>query len=248
MNLPSDANELAKRWRFEPTEELAGGVCSRVFADDSRVLKVPFQGEELTTGRLAAERMSGNGGVRVHQSDEASGALLMDRLGPSLDKSTISEEGRIDVFLTIAKRIQSLPSEGLLPLDRYFPPSSLRDRLIDTAPTIAFIHGDLHHFNILAAGDEWLAIDPKGLVGEPAAEAAAYIGNPAGQLLQVDDLRGLTKMRIEALAGGLGVDPFRVWAWSLVRALDSDNPEDEENRRLVSALKSLEWAEELRTH
>lgn len=110
MNLPHDANRLAKRWRFEPTEELAGGVSSRVFADDSRVLKVPFQGEELTTGRLAAERMSGHGGVRVHESDEASGALMMDRLGPSLDNSIISEERRIEVFRTIAKRIQFLPT------------------------------------------------------------------------------------------------------------------------------------------
>lgn len=248
MNLPHDANRLAKRWRFEPTEELPGGVCSRVYAGPNHVLKVPYQGEELTTGRIAAERMSGNGGVWIHESDEASGALLMDRLGSSLDKSTIGEEKRIEVFLTIAKRIQSLSTEGLLPLDRYFPLSVLRDRLIDTAPASGFLHGDLHHFNILAAEDAWLAIDPKGLVGDPAAEAAAYIGNPAGLLSQVDDLRGLTKMRIEALAGGLGVDPFRVWAWSLVRALDCDDPEDEESRTLVSALRTLAWAEELRTH
>jgi streptomycin 6-kinase len=33
------------------------------------------------------------------------------------------------------------------------------------------LHGDLHHENILAAEREpWLAIDPKGVVGEPARE------------------------------------------------------------------------------
>ena len=43
--------------------------------------------------------------------------------------------------------------------------------LASAAPPVV-LHGDLHHGNILAAGPRgWLAIDPKGLVGEPACEA-----------------------------------------------------------------------------
>lgn len=239
MNLPQDANRLATRWGFTPTEELAGGVCSRVFADSSQVLKVPFQGEELTTGRIAAERMSGRGGVRILASDEGSGALLMDRLGLSLSDSELDEDARIDAFLRIVREIGSLPTEGLLPFDRYFPPSDLRDKLIRSASKIGFLHGDLHHTNILRGPDGWLAIDPKGLAGDPAAEAAAYIGNPAGRLLQVPDLAGLTAHRIERIARGMEVNAHRVWGWSLVRALDADDPQDRESRRLVECLESL---------
>ena len=40
------------------------------------------------------------------------------------------------------------------------------------------LHGDLHHYNILSAEREpWLAIDPKGIVGEPEYEAAAFLRN-----------------------------------------------------------------------
>jgi len=39
------------------------------------------------------------------------------------------------------------------------------------------LHGDLHHFNILSSGDRWLAIDPKGIIGEPEFEPAAYLEN-----------------------------------------------------------------------
>ena len=37
------ARAFAERYHFYPTEELPGGHCSRVFADDSRVLKIPWQ-------------------------------------------------------------------------------------------------------------------------------------------------------------------------------------------------------------
>lgn len=41
------------------------------------------------------------------------------------------------------------------------------------------LDGDLHHFNILRAHRQpWLAIDPKGLVGDPAYEVGAFLYNP----------------------------------------------------------------------
>ena len=53
--------------------------------------------------------------------------------------------------------------------------------LLDTAGAPVLLHGDLHHYNILAAGGgRWLAIDPKGVVGEPAFEVVALMHNPRG--------------------------------------------------------------------
>ncbi len=41
------------------------------------------------------------------------------------------------------------------------------------------LHGDVHHENILDAGPRgWLAIDPKGLLGERAFEFANLFRNP----------------------------------------------------------------------
>ena len=47
------------------------------------------------------------------------------------------------------------------------------------------LHGDLHHDNILFGRRGWLAIDPHGLIGDPAYDAANLLYNP----LERQDLR-----------------------------------------------------------
>jgi streptomycin 6-kinase len=47
------------------------------------------------------------------------------------------------------------------------------------------LHGDLHHDNILFGGRGWLVIDPHGLIGDPAYDAANLLYNP----LERQDLR-----------------------------------------------------------
>jgi streptomycin 6-kinase len=42
------------------------------------------------------------------------------------------------------------------------------------------LHGDLHHENVLSSPRGWLAIDPKGIWGDPAYEAANAFRNPEG--------------------------------------------------------------------
>lgn len=47
------------------------------------------------------------------------------------------------------------------------------------------LHGDLHHDNILFGARGWLGIDPHGLIGDPAYDAANLLYNP----LERQDLR-----------------------------------------------------------
>ena len=47
--------------------------------------------------------------------------------------------------------------------------------LCDSMGEHVVLHGDLHHFNVLRSdSDGWLAIDPAGVVGEPAYGPARY--------------------------------------------------------------------------
>src|ERR671916_534549 len=81
------------------------------------------------------------------------------------------------------------------------------------------LHGDLHHENILSAeGGSWLAIDPKGVVGEAAYEAASLLHNPAGALDRPDP-RGLLERRLDVLSEELGLDRGRVRAWGLAQGV-----------------------------
>jgi len=50
------------------------------------------------------------------------------------------------------------------------------DRLLVTTQTQVPLHGDLHHGNLLDAGVRgWLAIDPKGLEGDPVFDYAIML-------------------------------------------------------------------------
>lgn len=60
----------------------------------------------------------------------------------------------------------------------------LRDDLLKSTTKEVLLHGDLHHDNILKNGDNWLVIDPKGFIGDPAFEPASYLCNPIPELLQ----------------------------------------------------------------
>lgn len=214
------ARGLADRWGFEPSGELPGGVCSRVYADGYRVLKVPFQGEEQVSGYLAAVRLSGNAGPRVHEFDPETGSLLMDRVvpGTTLAEAEMEDEACWSVVHGFARQIRSLDPEGLMRLDDYVDKDHpLCRRLLATSPPGVFLHGDLHHGNILRGREGWVVIDPKGLVGDPAFEAVSFLSNPEW-LSEVPELKAFLRGRVQMIAGDTGYDPWRLCAWNLARA------------------------------
>jgi streptomycin 6-kinase len=79
------------------------------------------------------------------------------------------------------------------------------------------LHGDLHHFNILAAERQpWLAIDPKGVVGEPAYEIGALLRNPTDEVVFDPQVQA---RRIDLLTAELGLDRQRVIGWGIAQAV-----------------------------
>ena len=91
--------------------------------------------------------------------------------------------------------------------------------LCDSSGEEVVLHGDLHHFNVLRSGDGWLAIDPKGVVGERAYEPGALLRNPWPGLLDEPDPTGVLRRRSAQLAETLNLDLERVRAWAYVQAL-----------------------------
>lgn len=82
------------------------------------------------------------------------------------------------------------------------------------------LHGDLHQENILSATREpWLAIDPKGLVGEPAYETGSLLRNTREQILALPDPKPLFARRITLLAEELELDRERIRGWGEAQAV-----------------------------
>jgi streptomycin 6-kinase len=82
------------------------------------------------------------------------------------------------------------------------------------------LHGNLHHDNILCAEREpWLAIDPKGLIGELAYETGALLRNLWPAILAEPDPARLIARRIDQLAEEVAFERARVRDWGMAQAV-----------------------------
>jgi streptomycin 6-kinase len=91
--------------------------------------------------------------------------------------------------------------------------------LLASMETPVLLHGDLHHFNILSHGDDWVAIDPQGVVGESAYEVGALLRNPMPEMMKWSDLKQRLHRRIDPLSDRLQIDRKRVLGWGLAQAV-----------------------------
>ena len=96
---------------------------------------------------------------------------------------------------------------------------ALFDELLATQAEPVLLHGDLHHGNILSARRlPWLAIDAKGVVGEPGYDVGALLHNPA-ELLEAPRPGEVLERRLEVLTEELGLERARVRGWGVAQAV-----------------------------
>lgn len=211
------------------------------------VLKICYPNSELLTEieALAYYRGSKNA-VRLLEWDTDKGALLLERILPGDSLTSLADEaqaaritGKVmlalrlprpeeSVFPTMEKWCQGFTryhevvnhKEGPLPGPLVNHASGLVKELLQSKEKQYFLHGDLHHTNLLSSKDgTWVAIDPKGVLGELAFEAGPYLFNPVPDLIQRPDLKGLLQRRLQILAETTGLDKQRLVSWSFCRAV-----------------------------
>jgi len=146
-----------------------------------------------------------------------------------LHKASIPENHN---FFSLSELFKTLDQKLDIPDEILNKAKHLREDLLKSTTKEVLLHGDLHHDNILKNGDNWLVIDPKGFIGDPAFEPAAYLCNPIPELLQENQPREIIENRINICSAELGIDSRRVadwlyaksvlcWAWSLEDNLDA---------------------------
>ena len=210
------------------------------------VLKVCLPNSEYRTEAAALRLFDGRGAARLLEADLDRAVLLLERLAPGTPLTAVPDDERATAIAAAVMRRLWRPAPaggafpsvgdwvrgmarrapGVLGRDEKFPTPwldralALFAELDASAPEPTLLHGDLHHGNILAARRErWLAIDPKGITGEPAAELGALLLNPIPQFLERPRPDLLLARRVERLADELELDPARVRDWGVVRAV-----------------------------
>jgi streptomycin 6-kinase len=249
-DLPQLVAELEHRWEIVVGEALSGGteafVAPAECADGSpAVLKLllpradPVAEHEITVLRLAG----GSGCVRLLRDDEFLGAMLLERLGPSLAEQGLPIAARHEVICaTLAQLWRPAPGWGLptgadkgrwlidaittmwTELDEPCSERAVDDALCCAHRRIAahdderavLVHGDAHQWNVLRADDGFRLIDPDGLVVEPEYDLGIVMREDPVELLDGDPRR-----RAAWLAARTGLDPTAIWEWGVVERIST---------------------------
>jgi streptomycin 6-kinase len=206
------------------------------------VLKVSRHVDE-TRNEIAALRFwDGNGAARLLEADPDIGALLVERLDPGTmlvevadsddDAATViaaevlrrlwrpvhepNELRTLDSWCDAYDRNREALSRGTdgFPAAMFQRADAMRRDLLASTETPTVLHGDLHHFNVLRARRApWMAIDPKGLVGDRCFDVCQFFRNPRDVPTRVN------RRRLDLFCAELGLDRARTNAWCFVHAV-----------------------------
>lgn len=250
-DLPDLVRCLERDWSIEVGRSYDEGteafVAAVAMADGSpAVLKVlvPRRGggiddHEATVLRLA----DGDGCPVLHRDDPARGALLMERLGPSIFALGLPYEQRLPILCDAASRIWRPATDSGLPtgaakaawLGEFITTTwaeldePCARRTVDHAVGCAerrraahdderavLVHGDVHQWNALQAGDTFKLVDPDGLLAEAEYDLGVMLREDPDEPLAAD-----TMATAQWMAGRLGLDPIAIWEWGVVERVST---------------------------
>lgn len=248
----------------------------KVRLDDGRpaVVKAlkPFDdvGDELRGAHYLSWR-EGVGAVRLLGFEEQN--MLLEYAGDRLLVDELNEHGDRHATEIAAEVMTKLfsPSDGPPPADLqplrerfaslfrkaeadrnagreslYVEAAEIAERLLSNPFDVRVLHGDLHHDNILHGQRGWLAIDPKGLLGDPGFDAANFFYNPLERHGLTRDPEHIAYMA-ETFAGTLGQNPATILdhaiAWGCLssswHAEDENTAEEESELAVVESVRGV---------
>lgn|SRR3990167_10215398 len=202
------------------------------------VFKCCVPNKEFKTEVLSLQRYNGDGVVKCLKSDIENGALLLERILPGqmlelLPDVELATQYAIEVCNKLHKPIEDTKpfptlDDWFLGFDRLYKKfdgtsgsfskkmvekaTSLSHELLSSQSKLVLLHGDLHYANLILNKNEYTAIDPKGIIGEPEFEIPLpRVTNPISkkELLY----------RLDCLIDKSQFDQKRIYSWLFCKAM-----------------------------
>lgn len=207
-----------------------GEGAVRLLGRDGHSMLLEFAGETLLSKVLDEQ------GDKI--ATEIAAEVMARLLSPSKHSFPSELQPLRERFASLFKKAATDRANGHHSL--YVEAGEIAERLLSNPHVVRPLHGDLHHENILHGPRGWLAIDPKGVLGDPGFDAANMFYNP----LERDELC-LDPQRIahmaEVFARTLGQSPAAILDHAIAYGCLSaawhheDDNAVEENRELSIA-------------
>lgn len=221
-------------------------VAEAICADGTPgVLKLLLpRSDDAAANEISVLRLTNGGGcVRLLRDDAVRGALLLERLGRSLYQLGLPIRRRHEILCSTAARVWRRAPDCVLPTGaekaRWLASFILTtweelgrpcsERAIDYAVACAerraaahrddlavLVHGDVHQWNALEAGDGFKLVDPDGLLAQPEYDLGIVMREDPLDLLDGDP-----QERARWLAACTGLDATAIWEWGVVERVST---------------------------
>lgn len=206
-------------------------------------LVVPRSGDAAAYEITALRLCRGEGCVGLLRDDVGRGALLLERLGASVHDLGLPIAQRHEILCATAQRVwrpapgADLPTgeekaRGLAEwiaraweeldrpcsaaaVDQALACADRRAQAHDPARAV-LVHGDVHQWNALRAGEGYKLVDPDGLVAEPEYDLGIIMREDPLELLEEDAMA-----RASRLAARTGLDAVAIWEWGVVERVST---------------------------
>lgn len=244
-------------WRLTPDGESLTTPTSHLlpvrYKNMPAMLKIAKVPEEQTSGQLMLW-WDGKGAARILACDSENHAILIERAMGTRSLTRMAKEEKDDeatqIICSVVKTLHTpknkpLPST-LVPIPIWFKSlesaktkhqnilsqtAAIAHELLKEPQEPVVLHGDIHHENILDFGEHgWLAIDPKGLLGERGFDYANIFCNPNKEIALKP---GRLEHQATLIAEMAGLERSRLLKWIVAYAglsaawhfEDGSNPE-----------------------
>ena len=195
----------------------------------------------------ALEFFNGEGCVQLLQKDVEENVLLLERAMPGEKLQDLQHTDAVDVACSVIKQlhknitkkeIATFPTLSFWAKDfavyrNMFSLSTgpIPKRLFEKAEEIftqypkenrekVLLHGDLHAENILSSQRGFLAIDPKGIIGEQEFELGIFFRSSYQDIMQDGNYKKVIADGILKSAEILGLDKKRIKDWAFATAVN----------------------------
>jgi streptomycin 6-kinase len=186
---------------------------------------------------------NGDGWARLYRADESRGAMLIERLGRMLSALNLPFEQQLAIMCDTASRawrpahgygfptgaekgrwlvdfIQRTWEETARPCSEravaYAIACAERRIAAHDDARAVLVHGDVHQWNTLEAGDGFKLIDPDGLLAEPEYDMGVLLRNDPVEFMREDRMA-----RAQWLADRTGLDPTAISEWGAVERVST---------------------------
>jgi streptomycin 6-kinase len=232
------------QWSLSNPARLATSATSEVFKvkfqGHPAILKILTQigSEDESSGATALRYYDGVGAASVFLADEH--AHLIEFVGVEDLKGFMNSNGdnlALSQLISVVRKLHSkrsnaIPS-GLRDLRRRFrslfqlahepncdgetkDAALIAHELLSSEQNVGLLHGDLHYENVLLSPERgWVAIDPKGLIGELTFDLANTFYNPMSSFEQIRSKHRIT-YAADAFRSELGFEDERILQYAFV--------------------------------